>query len=219
MKDALDIAVNTFAIWLALWLLGHRTSAPPAPQEAVNMEAEDSFRVAADDLDATEPTQLPVRQPATPPLAPPARPVSPSDPPRDTAGPSAATAKLRRHATLAQASEASIASGRPILVMFAGAPGTCPKCTQLLEGKPATKTTPAVPATLADLRVIDKLNSEFEFVVVYGDEERVLADQFGVREYPTFAVAWPLEQRANKFIPLVEPAAFLEDVTFAKKGR
>lgn len=200
MKDTVDILLLGFSAWFGLVVTGQFVNR--FAENAV-MEAEDSYRQTSPGPDpGVSPDLSPDRADTRDPVQEQPKPVSPVAPVKP-----AAPAVLRAHATLALASEASIKSNRPILVMFIGAPGTCPKCDQMKR------------VTLASRTVIDRLNSHFEFVVVDGAANPVLADQFDVKEYPTFAVAWPTESRANKFIPATDPITFLEDVSFAQKGR
>jgi thiol-disulfide isomerase/thioredoxin len=188
MKRTRDIALLAGAVYLA---------AAVALRDGGehSMEAEDSYREALREVEASEPMRL--------------APLSPVPPATPEPNPQPAPAeRLRVHETMDQATQASYASERPILIMFSAPLDECPKCRAILE------------TTLQAESVIARINAGYEFVVVKGEAEPLLADQFGVKEYPTFAVAWPLEQRANKFLPPVEPAAFLEDVAFAaKKGR
>jgi hypothetical protein len=91
--------------------------------------------------------------------------------------------------------------------MFCGPLEQCPKCRAMME------------ITLQHPDVIEAINGGYEFVIVKGEAEPLLADQFGVREYPTFAIAWPSTGDAAKFLPRVEPAEFLDDVAEVRRQK
>lgn len=225
MKQALDIVAMAACLWLVI-VIGRALLVREAP----TMEAEDdpfaADRFAADriDIESTEPLRLPANypiqpafepikveqpQPVTPPPTEPVREPSPdsADLPQTQAQETAPALSLFEHKTFAHAQAASHDSGRPVLGLFVGPPGTCPKCEAFQK------------KVLTDPQVIETLNAKVEFSLVNGEEEPALADAAQVKAYPDDVLVWPDQRKPVKFLLPLDAEEFLANLAVAMKGK